>query len=537
MFKKIHFLLMACCLTLSAAAKTQLSAPVLNAATNVDATAFTASWTYNATQDVTYTLQVLNTYEGIEFEQEEITEKTCTATGLIMGHVYTFRVKAVPVDTINYEESEWSASKTVTLLTVPLMNVSPTSITLNAVENVEAHASFLVEGQNLTEDINITLNDESGYFRLGRYSVPAYSAESGVGVNVYFKADVPGTYHATATVTSPEAGSIVVYINGTATIEKQVPVMQPATDVKTTAFRATWTDVPNVESYNLVVDMESDSHQLLLSEDFSNIVKPSGSNPSIGNYMDNYLQNPGWTGKYVYREDGALRINDRTYYPGYITTPARDLSNSGGFVTVKFKAKRAYNTDANVYLTVKTDAGSKQTEYLTDDITEYTLVVPCTAASNQKITIEGRDANQKRALIYNVEFYNGDTTGAATLRATEQGDSTQRIITGITDNTYMVRNLKRLGTFNFKVQPVYTDGTTGQFSNIEQVTLGGDDDTLKGDVNCDGEVNVNDVTVLVNYILGKNPSPFDSVAADVNEDTAINVNDVTALINLILGNH
>ncbi|MBQ4139624.1 MAG: dockerin type I repeat-containing protein, partial [Muribaculaceae bacterium] len=54
------------------------------------------------------------------------------------------------------------------------------------------------------------------------------------------------------------------------------------------------------------------------------------------------------------------------------------------------------------------------------------------------------------------------------------------------------------------------------------------------DVNMDGEVNVNDVTTLINYILGKNPTPFDSVAADVNEDTAINVNDVTALINLIL---
>ena len=534
MFKKIHFLLMACCLTLSAAAKTQLAAPVLNAATNVDATAFTASWTYNATQDVTYTLQVLNTYEGIEFEQEEITEKTCTATGLIMGHVYTFRVKAVPVDTINYEESEWSASKTVTLLTVPLMNVSPTSITLNAVENVEAHASFLVEGQNLTEDINITLNDESGYFRLGRYSVPAYSAGSGVGVNVYFKADVPGTYHATATVTSPEAGSIVVYINGTATIEKQVPVMQPATDVKTTAFRATWTDVPNVESYNLVVDMESDSHQLLLSEDFTGLERTT--TVSIGNYMDNFLQNPGWTGKYVYLENGALRINDRTYYPGYITTPALDLTNSGGKVTVKINAKSYTTTDYNVYLTVKTDVDSKQIN-LTNDYSDYTVVVACNAATNQKITIEGRNANQKRALLQGVEIYNGDATGAATLRATEQGDSTQRIITGITDNTYMVRNLKRLGTFNFKVQPVYTDGTTGQFSNIEQVTLGGDDDTLKGDVNCDGDVNVNDVTVLVNYILGKNPSPFDSVAADVNEDTAINVNDVTALINLILGNH
>ncbi len=56
-----------------------------------------------------------------------------------------------------------------------------------------------------------------------------------------------------------------------------------------------------------------------------------------------------------------------------------------------------------------------------------------------------------------------------------------------------------------------------------------------GDVNGDGEVNVNDVTVLINYILGKNPTPFIAANADVNQDTSINVNDVTALINMILG--
>ena len=55
-----------------------------------------------------------------------------------------------------------------------------------------------------------------------------------------------------------------------------------------------------------------------------------------------------------------------------------------------------------------------------------------------------------------------------------------------------------------------------------------------GDVNGDGDVNVNDVTVLINYILGKNPTPFVEANADVNGDEAINVNDVTALINMIL---
>ena len=55
-----------------------------------------------------------------------------------------------------------------------------------------------------------------------------------------------------------------------------------------------------------------------------------------------------------------------------------------------------------------------------------------------------------------------------------------------------------------------------------------------GDVNGDGDVNVNDVTVLINYILGKNPTPFIEANANVNGDEGINVNDVTALINMIL---
>ncbi len=59
-------------------------------------------------------------------------------------------------------------------------------------------------------------------------------------------------------------------------------------------------------------------------------------------------------------------------------------------------------------------------------------------------------------------------------------------------------------------------------------------DVKLGDVNGDGDVNVNDVTVLINYILGKNPTPFVEANANVNGDEGINVNDVTALINLIL---
>ena len=57
---------------------------------------------------------------------------------------------------------------------------------------------------------------------------------------------------------------------------------------------------------------------------------------------------------------------------------------------------------------------------------------------------------------------------------------------------------------------------------------------LIGDVNCDGNVNISDVTALINYLLSGDASPFDRLAADVNTDGNVNISDVTALINLLL---
>ncbi len=55
---------------------------------------------------------------------------------------------------------------------------------------------------------------------------------------------------------------------------------------------------------------------------------------------------------------------------------------------------------------------------------------------------------------------------------------------------------------------------------------------ITGDVNGDGEVNVSDVTALINKILGT--ADYSDAVCDINADGTINVSDVTALINLIL---
>jgi len=58
---------------------------------------------------------------------------------------------------------------------------------------------------------------------------------------------------------------------------------------------------------------------------------------------------------------------------------------------------------------------------------------------------------------------------------------------------------------------------------------------ILGDVNNDGIINVQDLTMLISYILGNNPVGFHSNLADLNSDGAINVGDVVLLINLING--
>ena len=55
-----------------------------------------------------------------------------------------------------------------------------------------------------------------------------------------------------------------------------------------------------------------------------------------------------------------------------------------------------------------------------------------------------------------------------------------------------------------------------------------------GDVNCDGLINISDVTDLISFLLDNVPDLFDEQAADVDQNGFINISDVTTLINILL---
>ena len=85
------------------------------------------------------------------------------------------------------------------------------------------------------------------------------------------------------------------------------------------------------------------------------------------------------------------------------------------------------------------------------------------------------------------------------------------------------------------IQTQYTvDGVTAS-SNIVYLNVYPKPVTMLGDVNDDGEVNITDAIVLINYILNDEASqPFNKYNADVNDDDSHNITDAIDLINMIL---
>ena len=58
---------------------------------------------------------------------------------------------------------------------------------------------------------------------------------------------------------------------------------------------------------------------------------------------------------------------------------------------------------------------------------------------------------------------------------------------------------------------------------------------LYGDVNFDGSLDITDVILLVNFVLGTTPTEEQGLTADFNQDGIINILDVIQLVGEILG--
>lgn len=493
-----------------------------------------------------YNVEIMTGNGGAKFTASEtgdansrvitgITSKNYTVNNLTPGGSYKFYVVANYTDNTSKE----SNVKTVTLegsaTPTPELVVDPETLTMTANVGGTATATFDLLGADLNGNVTLTLTDASGVYTINPTTISKTNAENGATVTVTYAPTAAGTHSATVTVSSQGAEAVTVAINGTATMSTTAPVMAAATNVGTTSFTATWTDATNaayVRDYTLYVNKKgtNPSGALLLSEAFGGVTATNDGTSRIDSDLDTYCDNAGWTGSYVYQAGGGGLKFGNSSNGGTLTTPALDLSNCGGEITVILSTKN-YGTDVTT-LTVSCGEVS-ETVSLTETATSYTVVLSgVTAAEGQQVTISSTGSRQ-RWYLYSVEIYSGVPAQRA---VSETGDENSRVITGITAKNYTVEGLTAGATYEYYVVANYINGNNAT-SNVEEVTLlenQGHDYEL-GDVDHDREVTIGDVTALIDYLLGINDD-ICLICANVNGDDEVNINDVSALIDILLGN-
>ena len=336
-------------------------------------------------------------------------------------------------------------------LTNPKITVNPTTLTMNTYVGTPVTATFKVTGANLTGNVNLSISGNNA-FSLSTTSISASQAENGVNVTVTYNPAQVGSHEATVTLTSTDAENVTVKLNGTADaapLETYDPVMLEASNITSTSFTATWTDqtpAENVESYTLYVSAEpfQPAYALLDTTDWS-------ANNNIPT---------GWTQynlKY-FESTSACYLSSN----GYVQSKTYDLSGYDKVTVMVYS--QPYDQSSTNSVTVATSVDTKTiTETNGSGFNWYTFVLDCASSDYVKLTSVGMPD-----LRY-MKVYAGDLT-ASQLKASETGDATYRVITGITGKSYTVTGLTEGGNFNFYVMANYTNGAVAN-SNIEEVTL------------------------------------------------------------------
>lgn len=411
-------------------------------------------------------------------------------------------------------------------ITTPTIKVSPVQINMQALAEKTDVTTFTVKGKYLTDAVTLTLHDENGVFSLDASSVDVAETAEGKEITVTYAPLYSGTHNATITLSSPEAEDVIITLHGEAALETHDPVMLPADSayVTLTQFRADWTDLTAdkyVESYTLEVNTKPGA--VLLDEvDWSEVTEMGT------NYSDNpgAILPQGWTfaGNGLWREAGGISINNKSSF----ATPNYDLA---GFekVTVVVTAKSVL-TSSNSRFTVSTSVDSKEfTANAGADFTRFVAVLNCEEID--QVTFAGKSNYPQ---FQSIQIYAGELDEPMLRAIAEEGDANYRIVTGLTDKHYLVTGLAAGGTFYYRVKAFYTDGTQSAWSKSKNVTLfGNGQDHQPGDVNHDGQINISDVTSLIDMLLGAGSEACET-CADVDGDGNVNISDVTSLIDKLL---
>ncbi|MBR6139500.1 MAG: dockerin type I repeat-containing protein [Prevotella sp.] len=133
----------------------------------------------------------------------------------------------------------------------------------------------------------------------------------------------------------------------------------------------------------------------------------------------------------------------------------------------------------------------------------------------------GTTVGTQGTTVTNGKFFNANNYTAAT--------NPQKYVLGITESG-------KLGFVKATGTAMPANKAWLEYTGTAELVLPFEEPTKPGDVNRDGDVDVNDITAMVNIILGKDDPTYDYEAAELDGNDGITVGDLTVLVNIILNN-
>lgn len=226
------------------------------------------------------------------------------------------------------------------------------------------------------------------------------------------------------------------------------PTRLEATDIEGDRFTATWEALDQADSYTLTLAEQFPLNTQLVGESFARFESGTYLAPDtteISQKLDDYTQQPGWTGRLIGQCGGrcCLKAN------GYIVTPKLDFSGDGTF-TLEFEAQttRSFYDGLVITLCSQADFAGPKTIFSMKSPTQKEQIVYTfdTPLDSGYIKIE----SLSNLALSNLVLYSGEPSDAPRGVLPAHGEPVT--VAGITDNRYTFTGLDPQKHYLFRVQ-------------------------------------------------------------------------------------
>lgn len=403
--------------------------------------------------------------------------------------------------------------------TGPTIRTGRSTLRLEAYEDSTVCGAFTLKGTFLTEDVHLTLHDDSGVFGLETQQISPDKIEHNTPITVTYSPKAVGEHQATITLSSEGADDKTIILEGTCILETYTPTTLEVTNVDEMAINAEWEDhtpEKNVMCYNLQM-APGKYYELRLTESFNKNEYEGISTSDWSNKLDEITDQPGWNGSKIYRSGTDLIIGS-SKSKGWLETPPLDMFYNQGTVTVRLNAKC---TGSETSTPLKISCGNNDTTvFVTEEDQEHWILLPCRSDDMASVTFSSLTG--KRVVLCDVSIYAGD-------RYTPVDETLSSTVIGITGTSYEMENVKP-GYYAMRVQGVFIDGSQSDWTKWIPFTV----NWMHGDVNHDGEINIADINQVIEVIYKNHLLASLLRVNDVNHDGEVNISDINEIINEIL---